>query len=417
MGHMAAIFLLVTLGWAAAEPSVAFGSIGDGQHFEASSLPTSLEFSADAVDVSSCAVVFDGESSPFDCRFASLLIFAPGKHAVLLLGLSHDGAVLANASVNIFIILFVKPFVYLLQAQTDDILSSPLLQQIAHDDADVHVLVWGRPSSHPSVLYLPNSSWAEGRNALFRRAYDPFRSYRYYVLLDDDVNLVHVNDFGRNARSPWRTFEAALLHFAPAIAVPFHTWHDINPAAEVQALYNFDPIVTAFHRDVAEFYLPYVTRFDAESWYYANVVTVTLAALFHNDNRLQINAVESRNALNRPYPKGDSFATAAAWILPAVLNPARFELFDPLFPTKNVRAVAKRKEGTYAIYVDEVNRCHPYFVERVEGSILRPEGGQCQFYDLGAAAGMLSVSVMQRVVYLEERVRHLEAMLRSVLEK
>jgi hypothetical protein len=86
----------------------------------------------------------------------------------------------------------------------------------------------------------------------------------YFVFLDGDLELVESHDYGRNTGDPYRTFEAYLLEWEPAVGFPGSSAPPSAGAAlrEVDVAYNFDAILTAFHRDAADFLLPYDTHWE-----------------------------------------------------------------------------------------------------------------------------------------------------------
>ena len=73
-------------------------------------------------------------------------------------------------------------------------------------------------------IFLPKSTFNEGRNALLRHALamEQTPGYEYFIFLDDDVDLVTVNEvkhFWREdmEENPWRRFEQFLEKFAPRV--------------------------------------------------------------------------------------------------------------------------------------------------------------------------------------------------------
>jgi hypothetical protein len=69
------------------------------------------------------------------------------------------------------------------------------------------------------TLYLPNSTWTEGRNVLFSAALELEQlqgwRYLYYIFLDEDL---------RYTQGSPREFEGLLALYEPAVASPM--WFD-----------------------------------------------------------------------------------------------------------------------------------------------------------------------------------------------
>jgi hypothetical protein len=90
----------------------------------------------------------------------------------------------------------------------------------------------------------------------------------YYIFMDGDLELIEAANFGRNTGDPFQTFEAYLLAWEPAVGFPGSATSvdNVHAAAdglrEVDLAYNFDAILTAFHRDAVDFLLPYDTHWE-----------------------------------------------------------------------------------------------------------------------------------------------------------
>lgn len=180
-----------------------------------------------------------------------------------------------------------KPFLYLVQ-------SSGKLPESYNDlqseSSDVVCLTWKEEVE--GAIYFPKSTWTEGRNRLYEEAVKD-SSYLYYIFLDDDVTF---------AKGSWREFEAALLKYQPAVAVPYLIGYESGAAfnnlrLKTQTCYNFDAIYNAFHRDVLldGVILPYYGGFDKECLLYSQWIVIHLALLFFPRHTLQINSVAIQN--------------------------------------------------------------------------------------------------------------------------
>ena len=211
-------------------------------------------------------------------------------------------------------------FLYLVQsaARLPDIYSS-----IPSDRAELLQLTWKEPID--GAVYLPKSTWTQGRNRLMAEALQRPRQYLFYVFLDDDVVFEKGN---------WRVFEDALLKYRPAIASPyFPDYPPVNRSRldlEAHTCFYFDAMFNAFHADVIRdrLVLPYYGGFDQESWWYSQSFIMQLASALYPDHTMQVNSVVIRNTKHGEYPQGDDWDKIKRWFESQVLRqepPTGFE--------------------------------------------------------------------------------------------
>ena len=89
-------------------------------------------------------------------------------------------------------------------------------------DCEVMVLSFKQPCNDASlqhIKYIFNSStsWAAGRNLLYKLAMQKEKKFLYYIFVDDDVDLEMRT---KHTTNPWRAFEKSLLLYEPAVAAP-----------------------------------------------------------------------------------------------------------------------------------------------------------------------------------------------------
>jgi hypothetical protein len=202
-----------------------------------------------------------------------------------------------------------KDFIYLIQSDH----AFPFqYQEIASDDCDVVLLTFQREVVVPGVhtIFFPGSTWNTGRNRLLEEARRleqlRGRRYRYFILLDDDVELRYdesvVARFGIDkAGGPYRTFERYLQSTSPAVGYARFAWQHLDPAAVFNTNSNFDALFNAYHRDVVDLLLPYVTEFDHESWWYSQYIVIKLCDAFLNHSRWQFNFLVASNTRSDRY--------------------------------------------------------------------------------------------------------------------
>jgi hypothetical protein len=206
----------------------------------------------------------------------------------------------------------MRKLVYLVQSAAG---APSSYQAIYSDRADLIQLTWKQPIE--GALFLPKSTWSQGRNRLLAEAMGRGESYLYYIFLDDDVVF---------ERGDWRAFEDALLNYRPAIATPF--FPDYPPVdrsrldLEAHTCAYFDAMFNAFHADVARdgLILPYYDGFDAESWWYSQALVMELARELYPEHTVQVNSVVIRNTNHADYPHGDDWSKVEQWYRSQVLR-------------------------------------------------------------------------------------------------
>ena len=133
----------------------------------------------------------------------------------------------------------MNKFLYLVQGQSDLISKN---SHLAHrKDADAIFLTYDRPIKN--AIFLPNSSWAQGRNKLLEAALQK-DVFLYYIFCDDDI---------RFKTGGWDQFEESLLSVRPAVAVPVSTPKTKKTplkGLKYQAFLINDEQMMAFHHDV-----------------------------------------------------------------------------------------------------------------------------------------------------------------------
>lgn len=205
-----------------------------------------------------------------------------------------------------------KAFVYLVQSRGP---LPDIYADLEHDQADRIVLSWRDPVE--GGVFAPGTTWTEGRNRLLVEALARETRYLYYIFLDDDVTF---------ERGGWREFEQALLTYEPAVASPYYPWYEgmnrTDHSRHAHQMFWFDAMFNAFHRDVVEdgILLPYVTRFDSESWWYSQAILIHMMHNLYSGNALQINDVWVRNEKHDEYPKGTDFKKVMRWVDQDVLR-------------------------------------------------------------------------------------------------
>ncbi len=211
----------------------------------------------------------------------------------------------------------MKNIIYLVQGESELIKNFVNLKE--RKDVNTLLLTYDQPLDE--TIYLPNSTWAEGRNLLLKKALEMDIPFEYFIFLDDDVNFIQ-GDF--------KLFEDFLFKYSPAIAVPIFfpkTIHTVlavgtayrkkfyRPIFEQQICRFADAQFMAFHRDVIDDHIlmPLQTHFDQCNW---GATSSTQQLLIHNlyqNKFVQFNNVIVENLAHRPYTSNEFEEVQKDW--------------------------------------------------------------------------------------------------------
>ena len=218
-------------------------------------------------------------------------------------------------------------FLYLIQ--TESCLPDHLESVEAFGDAlscqcDVLVLSYKQACSKtvsPNIEYLYNSSttWATGRNSLYKVAMERSEKYLYYIFMDDDIVLK------KSTKNPWREFQEDFLkRIEPAVAAVDADSHPCLPdvytarknqgcvlkePAEYLPAVRFDAAFNAFHYQAVEYILPYSGRFDTTTWWYNQLYVAVKCEIIFRGQAVLHNTLHAINPLHRPYPRKITIAS------------------------------------------------------------------------------------------------------------
>lgn len=219
-----------------------------------------------------------------------------------------------------------KEFIYLVQTESclPAYLAGPeLLGNASACRCDVIVLSFKTECeetinmSHVQYIYAPNTTWASGRNLLYRHSRARKFDYRYYIFADDDIRLEY-NALANNStkkQPELRTFENFLLEIEPVVGFVDYLTH--NPASMIRAmrqhchnkpdqsllpLVHFDPILNGFHRDAISHLLPYSEEFDSTCWWHSHrLVSIGIEVKFRGQ-AVMYPRITVQNLSHRKYP-------------------------------------------------------------------------------------------------------------------
>ena len=148
----------------------------------------------------------------------------------------------------------MKQFLYLVQSRIKCLEDQKILES---DNSDCIVATFEKKIDRENFIYVPNTIWTEGRNALYAEALKRKDDYEYFVFLDDDIVF---------ERGNFRVFENEVLHIQADFAMPAYFTHKLvkqydvfNPFRYSSCIF-FDPAFMCMSREL--FCSPKLLPFD-----------------------------------------------------------------------------------------------------------------------------------------------------------
>jgi hypothetical protein len=195
-------------------------------------------------------------------------------------------------------------FLYLIQGQVENIKQYYFLKNRPSSEA----LFLSYDFDVPNTIFLPNSTWAEGRNLLLKTASEKFSKYDYFIFLDDDVKII---------KGSFDEFEKYLEKLTPAVAVPLFIPKTLRTKIDLyipfisKTIFSLDYQVCrcadaqfiAFHKDLISDNLitKLHTPFDKISWWLTSSTQQLLILNVYSKHFLQFNKIQIENKLHRKY--------------------------------------------------------------------------------------------------------------------
>ena len=186
----------------------------------------------------------------------------------------------------------VVDFIYLVQGTRQNVKNFEFLQKTNSRlvtltyDSDFDL----KSKYRKDNIFLPNSTWAEGRNRLLSHVKN--EDYKYLVFMDDDAQI---------SKESLDKFESQLLEYSPKIGIPIsdqiRDGRLFTPRLKVQRPVALDQIVQAFSKEAVNdsIVIPYVVDFDNRSWWLACEINQYLIINFYSDTCLQFNEIFVKN--------------------------------------------------------------------------------------------------------------------------
>ena len=181
----------------------------------------------------------------------------------------------------------MKNFLYLIQGKKEMV-----LKQIGKINSDIAILTYDSEIDLIDIrvkgcFFLPNSTWAQGRNKLLSETKD--WDYNYFIFMDDDVEFL---------KGSFDFFENKIIQSSPAIAMPLlvgiKNSGRYNKYKIVQHPEAMDSQILAFHKDVLKKdkrIMPLVIKYDQFSWWYSCEIHHYLIFAFYESYIHQYNDI------------------------------------------------------------------------------------------------------------------------------
>lgn len=160
-------------------------------------------------------------------------------------------------------------------------------------DDKLCLLTFKQPADN--AIFLPNSTWTTGRNALLQAVLDKAAKgevYDYYIFLDDDLIWTS---------GSFQEFEDRLEASKPLIAFPHMRGYAYTPVT-----FMYDACFNAFHKDVIfkTDLLPYVADFDHISWWYSQFIVIYKTLYMFSSSEIgSYGDLIVDNSAHNPYPR------------------------------------------------------------------------------------------------------------------
>lgn len=143
--------------------------------------------------------------------------------------------------------------------------------------------------------FLPNSTWAEGRNYLLELSKKK-GDYLYNIFCDDDIEFI---------KGSWDVFEQELIKYNPKVATPIvpKTRKQTLSFLPYQNISVNDEQMIAFHRDVLkkEKIFPLIKEFDNIHWWVSCEIQENLIQYYYPYDFIQFNTINIDNTETRRY--------------------------------------------------------------------------------------------------------------------
>ena len=157
-------------------------------------------------------------------------------------------------------------------------------------------------------IYLPRSTWTEGRNELIEWAKQQ-PEFDYYILMDDDIQF----ELGNYERIEYEISELSPYYYCPEYVGYYNesvVKEFLSPQLQYKDIcYNktvwSDAICSCFHKKLFfdDFILPYEARYDSITWWISQAILFNKVAYKYPNNSIVSRTVKILNTNHGEYPR------------------------------------------------------------------------------------------------------------------
>jgi hypothetical protein len=197
--------------------------------------------------------------------------------------------------------------------------------RVMHQSDESAILVYGAydkkpPSSYATAecrtMYIPNTTWTEGRNELSKGAYcleeERQKKFKHWIFSDDDI-IFECAAFNRESRKSnkkhrpidcWKMFFQYIIHDFPQLHSPIMVGEWIAPLRPLMTVDFYDAALNVFDRERIHLMLPYITKEPkGTSWWLSALVQIQVGRACFPSSAFAF-PIAISNPVHSEYPRG-----------------------------------------------------------------------------------------------------------------
>ncbi|CAE7722829.1 unnamed protein product [Symbiodinium necroappetens] len=200
-------------------------------------------------------------------------------------------------------------FAYCIQSSEGIFRSPNLLKELLLDEY-VHIIQLTFKTPQKGILFVPDSTYAEGRNMLLLEACREelvlgFR-FGYLVFVDDDVSIL---------QGSFKAWHAEMLQWEPAIMIPAFNFvlDERRYKGRPVGVWCYDSFFVAYHRELADALLPLDASLDDVDacWWDSSFYIQYLSQIHLQGHILVSDKLVVRGLIKGTYPRHGCYGHGA----------------------------------------------------------------------------------------------------------
>lgn len=188
-----------------------------------------------------------------------------------------------------------KKFLYMYQSET-------YKQDYIESNFDRDIKCISYQNQHPESIFLPNSTWTDGRNKMIEYALIKDITYDYVCFMDDDISFIQGN---------FESCENDIMNHNYSIYIPQLKGYPYTKTQNLKKTYTlwFDAICNYFKFDLLRNnkIFPYKNNYDHVSWWCSQLILIFEIALEYPCQVVVSKINSIKNNLSRNYPRQDKY--------------------------------------------------------------------------------------------------------------